>query len=171
MIVGNATEVEALKSALAEAKEEARVSKAAAEKAAADVMTPAASPPQSPGSGRHRGKEANPELTGGLRRHLTASPQQFPGSGRAERHAQAARKAGDPAASRHYRHTHRRLKKPGRARACPRGAAQLRCRRYVRSKIQPPCSSVVAPCRRSRGTGGDGVVLVAAGPIPTPGRL
>ena len=37
MIVGNATEVKALKSALAEAKEEARVSKAAAEKAAADV--------------------------------------------------------------------------------------------------------------------------------------
>nr|XP_020147249.1 uncharacterized protein CG45076-like [Aegilops tauschii subsp. strangulata] len=34
---GNATEIEALKSALAEAKEEARVSKAAAEKAAADV--------------------------------------------------------------------------------------------------------------------------------------
>nr|XP_020184046.1 uncharacterized protein CG45076-like [Aegilops tauschii subsp. strangulata] len=34
---GNATEVEALKSALAEAKEEARVSKAAAEKAATDV--------------------------------------------------------------------------------------------------------------------------------------
>ena len=37
MIVGNATEVEALKSALAEAKEEARASKAAADKAAADV--------------------------------------------------------------------------------------------------------------------------------------
>ena len=37
MIVGNATEVEALKSALAEAKEEARVSKAAAEKASVDV--------------------------------------------------------------------------------------------------------------------------------------
>ena len=37
MIVGNATEVEALKSALAEAKEEVRVSKAATEKAATDV--------------------------------------------------------------------------------------------------------------------------------------
>ena len=37
MIVGNTTEVEALKSALAEAKEEARASKVAAEKAAADV--------------------------------------------------------------------------------------------------------------------------------------
>ena len=37
MIVGNTTGVEALKSALAEAKEEARVSKAAAEKAAANV--------------------------------------------------------------------------------------------------------------------------------------
>ena len=37
MIVGNATEVVALKSALAEAKEEARASKAATEKAAIDV--------------------------------------------------------------------------------------------------------------------------------------
>ena len=37
MVVGNATEVEALKNALAEAKEEARASKQAAEKAAADV--------------------------------------------------------------------------------------------------------------------------------------
>ena len=37
MIVGNATEVEALKSALAEAKEKARPSKAAADKAAAEL--------------------------------------------------------------------------------------------------------------------------------------
>ena len=37
MFVGNATEVEALKSALAEAKEEARVNKATVDKAAADV--------------------------------------------------------------------------------------------------------------------------------------
>ena len=37
MIVGNATEVEALKSALAEAKEEARASKAAGEKADVDL--------------------------------------------------------------------------------------------------------------------------------------
>ena len=37
MIVGNTTKVEALRSALAEAKEEARESKAAADKVAADV--------------------------------------------------------------------------------------------------------------------------------------
>ena len=37
MIVGSATEVETLRSALVEAKEEARVSKAAADKAAADL--------------------------------------------------------------------------------------------------------------------------------------
>ena len=36
MIVGNATEVEALKNALAEAKEEVKASKAAADKAATD---------------------------------------------------------------------------------------------------------------------------------------
>ena len=37
MIVGSATEVETLKSALAEAKEEVRARKAAADKAAADL--------------------------------------------------------------------------------------------------------------------------------------
>ena len=37
MIVGTATEVETLKSALAEAKEEARASKVAADKAAAEL--------------------------------------------------------------------------------------------------------------------------------------
>ena len=37
MIVGSATEVETLKSALAEAKEEARASKVAADKAAAEL--------------------------------------------------------------------------------------------------------------------------------------
>ena len=37
MVVGNATEVEALKNALAKAKEEVRASKVATEKAAADV--------------------------------------------------------------------------------------------------------------------------------------
>ena len=39
MIVGSATEVETLKSALAEAKEEANARKAAADKAAADLKS------------------------------------------------------------------------------------------------------------------------------------